>query len=160
MVWGAFYSQTRSNLVPMERDMDSPAAGYTATSYLDIFEEYLPTIWEPGLIYIQDNASVYTARKVRNWLAETGIKTIEWPPYSPDLNPIEHLWKRLKELVYEVRPDIEQVKGSDDNIRKALFEALELAWEHIDDELLTTLADSMPHRVQAVISAKGWYTKF
>ena len=64
MVWGAFYGQTQSNLVPMERDIDSSYNGYTSNSYLALLKEYLPTIWEPGLIFMQDNAPIHTAGKI------------------------------------------------------------------------------------------------
>jgi transposase len=39
---------------------------------------------------MQDNASIHTAHKVKDWFEENGIQTTDWPPYSPDLNPIEH----------------------------------------------------------------------
>ena len=43
-----------------------------------------PNIWEPGLLSMQDNAPMYTARAVRQWLEDIGIDLREWPPYSPD----------------------------------------------------------------------------
>jgi len=85
---------------------------------------------------------------------------LEWPPYSPDLNPIEHLWFRLKQLVYNVRPDIEQVRGDAERVREALYEALERAWTMIPEELLLDLVRSIEKRVQAVIQAEGWYIKY
>lgn len=50
---------------------------------------------------MQDNARIHTARIVQDWLHEQEFEVLEWPPYSPDLNPIEHVWARLKELVNE-----------------------------------------------------------
>jgi transposase len=44
----------------------------------------------PELIFMQDNASIHTAHKVKDWFEENGIQTTNWPPYSPDLNPIKH----------------------------------------------------------------------
>jgi transposase len=38
-----------------------------------------------------DNARVHTARRTTEFLESHGIWTIDFPPYSPDLNPIEHL---------------------------------------------------------------------
>ena len=74
----------------MEWDSDSKKNGYSANSYLKVIEEQLPTIWEPGLTFMQDNASVHTARKIQAWFEEMSIDITDWPPFSPDLNPIEH----------------------------------------------------------------------
>ena len=89
-----------------------------------------------------------------------GIDVLEWPPYSPDLNPIEHLWYRLKQLVYQVNPHIEQVKGNADTVRDALWDTLEQAWHLIEEDILDDLVGSMQRRVQAVIKIEGWYTKY
>jgi hypothetical protein len=70
------------------------------------------------------------------------------------------LWNDLKALVYEIRPDIERVKGGEDAIRLALWEALEEAWERIPEERLLGLINSMHDRMQAVINAEGWYTRY
>ena len=43
----------------------------------------------PGLVLMQDNASAHTAKATQIELEKRGIFTVRWPPYSPDLNPIE-----------------------------------------------------------------------
>jgi len=50
---------------------------------------------------MHDNASIHTAQATREFLKEHGIRVIEWPPYLPDLNPIEHMWWILKKLMYK-----------------------------------------------------------
>ena len=57
---------------------------------------------------------------------------MNWPPYSSDMNSIEHLWFLLKEKVYDVCSDIEKAGGDDEKIRETLFEALFKAWEQLD----------------------------
>jgi transposase len=44
-----------------------------------------------GLIFMQDNAPIHTAKKVKDWFKEQGILCTNLPPYSPDLNLTEHL---------------------------------------------------------------------
>jgi transposase len=56
---------------------------------------------------------------------------MEWPPYSPDLYPIEHMWFPLKEGVYDVTPDIENRQGPDEKKGDFLWEALEQSWGSI-----------------------------
>jgi hypothetical protein len=83
----------------------------------------------------------------------------DWPPYSPDLNPIEHIWWALKHAVYEVCPDIDEIKGKED-IKNALREALLKAWDLIPTSRIRACLESMPERIQAVIEAHGWHTKY
>jgi len=139
----------------MKRDPLTKKNGYSVQSYVKILEDNLLGIWTPGLIFMHDNVSIHNAGAVKLWLEEHGISLMKWPPYSPDLNPIEHLWFHLKKMVYEVRPDIEQVRGNDEKVQKALFEALEEAWPRLSDELLTTLIKSIKSRINAVIEAEG-----
>ena len=160
MVWAGFWGAGRSELNKMERDPGAKKNGYSADSYLKILDDNLLSIWEPGLIFMHDNAPIHSAYKIRDWLEEHGITVMEWPPYSPDLNPIEHLWFPLKKAVYEVRPDIESVPGGDEKVREVLSEALEEAWARLDRELMDTLIRSMESRVKAVIESEGWYTKY
>ena len=77
---------------------------------------------------------------------------MEWPAQSPDLNPIEHLWFYLKKQL------------SDHNTPSSgileLWERVEKEWEEIKPEECQNLIESMARRVQAVIRAKGGYTKY
>ena len=86
----------------------------------ELLSDNLLGIWQPGLIFMQDNAPIHKAKKVMEWFNENGIEVIDWPPYSPDLKPIEHVWYVLKKLVYQVNPNIDLVIGSDETVREVL----------------------------------------
>ena len=75
-----------------------------------------------------------------------------WPAQSPDLNSIEHLWNGLKRKLgeYDTPP-----KGEGEHWRR-----VEKEWNEIPDSVCQNLVASMPRRIEAVIKAKGGYTKY
>ena len=96
MVWGSIWLDERgrprrSDLVIMERDPNALRGGYSAQSYIETLRKGLLPHWRRSQLFMQDNARIHTARVVRAFLAEHGITTIDWLPYLPNLNPIEHL---------------------------------------------------------------------
>lgn len=129
-----------------------------AHSYTTILEEnLLPTISDANLslrsiIFQQDGAKSHTAKWTMEWLASHNIKTLPWPPHSPDMNIIEHVWATLKRRVKARKPQ--------PRTEEELWEAVEWEWYHISDEEIKTLYASIPRRVQALIDANGWYTRY
>ena len=83
-----------------------------------------------------------------------------WPPYSPDLNPIEHVWAELKKLVYKLHPELYFMEGPEDIIVEKIKSAVYKAWEQISDKFLYNFIDSMEAQVKAVILARGGYTQY
>ncbi len=68
---------------------------------------------------IMDNASFHKSSKVKYLIESAGGKLIYLPPYSPDLNPIEHVWANLKRLI-RVHPNREK------NLQHAIDESIGL----------------------------------
>ena len=143
----------------MDRDFESKKHRYSANSYLEVLNENLPNCWSPGLVFMYDGAAIHTAHAVRRWFQDMGIPVTDHPPFSPDLNPIEHIWWHLKAGVLRQSPELATM-GASEAARRALETALIKAWEDIPDEIFLACVDSMPDRVAAVIAADGWHTKY
>ena len=160
MIWAAIWGAGHSEITVLERDYESKKHGYTARSYINVLEANLYSIWEPGLEFMQDNAPIHSAGLVRKWFQDHGIPVMEWPPYSPDLNPIEHAWARLKDTIYKLDPDLANARGSSEEVRKRFRELIKQAWDALGNNYFDQLIRSMDSRVNAVLEAKGWYTRY
>ena len=154
MVWAAFWRAKQSELYKLEQNFEIKKQSYSANFYIQVLKDNLLEIWEPDLIFMQNNALIHSAHRVCDWFTEMSIEVINWPSYLSDLNLIEHLWFRLKELIYEIRPDIETVSEGEDTVRAVLLKALQEAWSRITREYMNTLIRSMNSKVNAVIKAE------
>jgi transposase len=123
--------------------------------YRDILEHNLmPTYKQfyPSGIWrlLQDNATPHYTEEVNIWMHNHGIHIIEFPPYSPDLNPIENLWHLIKWYVEHRNPrtaeEFERIVGEE--------------YEAITTEICTTLARSMNDRLSQCIEYHGHKTKY
>ena len=71
--------------------------------FLAYVEHLLCPVLKPGDVVVMDNLSAHKAPAVREWIEKAGAEVLYLPPYSPDLNPIEKAWAKLKQLLREVK---------------------------------------------------------
>jgi transposase len=67
--------------------------------FLAYVEHLLYPVLKPGDVVVMDNLSAHKAPAVREWIEKAGAEVHYLPPYSPDLNPIEKAWAKLKQLL-------------------------------------------------------------
>ncbi|EKV05087.1 Transposable element tc3 transposase, putative [Penicillium digitatum PHI26] len=161
MFWAAFSGATRrTGLIPLFGNPEAERTGITGLVIEELYRRILPTLMSnEGAIFQHDNAPTHTAYVVRDALREMNIEVMEWPPYSPDLNPIENLWALLKAEIYKLRPDLIHMRNNDET--KAISVATaQLAWDQLDLDHLKHLSETMPNRVEAIIESQGWYTPY
>ena len=84
---------------------------------------------------------------------------MDWPPYSPDFNPIENVWKLLKEGICTRYPELGDLPKNEESKRQLIRATIE-CWEIMRDDIFENLVSSMERRLQAVIAVRGWYTKY
>lgn len=75
---------------------------------------------------------------------------MEWPSQSPDLNPIENLWKIVKDKL-----EPEKLKNKEE-----LWEKIQEIWYAIPRSTCERLVNSMPKRCDAIIKNNGYATKY
>ena len=72
----------------------------TGTTNGAIFEEYIEDVLIPtltkGQCVIMDNAAIHKTKRVKSLIEQAGCRLLFLPPYSPDYNPIEHVWSAIK----------------------------------------------------------------
>lgn len=154
MMWAGISMEGKTALVFIPgggRGGGLTADRYVGDLLLDHVLPYEGFIGE-GFLLMHDNARCHTARITRQFLDEVGIESMDWPPLSPDLNPIEHVWDNLKRRVRARNPapaNIEELKT-----------ALEEEWEALPQDLLVRVIRSMRNRMRAVIKARGGNTNY
>ena len=159
MVWAVISREKKSQLHIVTENSPGKKRGFNSRQYIQTLKNGLLPLYDEMRHFQQDNASIHTAKAVESFLLEHKVSILEWPPYSPDLNPIEHVWNLLKRRLFKLFPYLFDLKQNLADIEE-FKECLQKAWATITQEEIRDLIDSMPRRLAAVIEAKGWYTKY
>jgi transposase len=91
-----FLAALRHDRIDAPCVLDGPINGVSFTAYVEQF--LIPTL-SPGDIVIMDNLGSHKGQAVRKAIRAAGAKFLFLPPYSPDLNPIEQMFAKLKLLL-------------------------------------------------------------
>lgn len=152
MLWGTFSWASPGPVVVVERTMN-------ATGYLNIIADqlhpYMASVFPAGNgIFQQDNAPCHKAKIVLEWFREhdAEFQLMSWPPNSPDINPIEHIWDVMGRQLRGQRPPIRNIPDLRDRCVNL--------WYNLSPAIYQGLVASMPRRVEAVLRAKGGPTRY
>jgi transposase len=133
--------------------------GFTGEDYQrDILEGYIKKefskIHRKHYIIQEDNDGAHGTKTKNNpnakWKQNSGIRFLLWPPQSPDLSPIENVWRILKSRVQA------RNATSKDELRQFILEE----WDKISQEEINTLILQMPDRLISCRQRKGFSTPY
>ncbi|MBW0483511.1 hypothetical protein O181_023226 [Austropuccinia psidii MF-1] len=132
--------------------------------------EFIDNVYEPGLLplmdelvkvgvaanceeltLMEDGAPIHTALASQQWRQDHQIQKFAWPPNSPDLNPIENLWYKMKFVV----TNLSNPKTMDE-----LSKAIHIVWNTMPFDHLEALLVSMPARMRMVVDKNGAPTQW
>ena len=151
MIWGCMTWEGVGYATKIDGRMDGDL-------YISILDDELQATMDfydvtaDNIIFQQDNDPKHTCKKAKKWFQDHDMQVLIWPAQYPDLNPIEHLWSHLKRKLGEYE---EPARGINE-----LWERIQVVWDIIPAEECQKLIESMPRRVEAVLRAKGGYTKY
>jgi transposase len=96
-----FLAALRRDRVDAPCVVDGPINGQSFLAYVE--QVLVPTL-RPGDIVVMDNLGSHKRRAIRRAIRAIGAKLLFLPPYSPDLNPIEQVFAKLKTLLRKLDP--------------------------------------------------------
>jgi hypothetical protein len=147
MVWGGIAHGRRTQLHIIRGNLN-------AIRYRDeiLSPHLVPFLQQHNLTLQQDNARPHVTKISTAYLQAHNIDVLPWPAFSPDRNPIEHLWDELDRRMR--RRD--NPSSSVPEREQALFQE----WNNIPQMTVNNLINSMTHRVQSALDANGGHTQY
>ena len=112
----------------------------------------VPFLQQHNLTLQQDNTRPHIARICTAYFQAHNIDVFPWPAFSPNLNPIEHLWDELDRRVRR--------RDNPPSSVPELEQALLQEWNNIPQMTVNNLINSMTRRVQSALDANGGHTRY
>ncbi|KFM62800.1 Transposable element Tcb1 transposase, partial [Stegodyphus mimosarum] len=149
LVWGGIILGSRTDLLVQIGTM-------TTQIYRDVILEQHVRLFRGAMgaqfVFMDDNDRPHRANIVRECLQSEDITRMDWPAFSPDLNPVEHEWDMLGRRVAARQPPptcLPELR------RVLLFEWCNMPQDQIDNLIL-----SMPRRCTDCVASSGRYTMY
>jgi hypothetical protein len=149
MVWGAIALGKKSELVILDPEKRS------AQDFVDqVCEGRLKRFLDEvdDALLMKDGAPIHRSKIAQKWRDDNGVEKMVWPAQSPDMNPIENLWKIMKGIM--------QSKFKPGMNREEFEQVIRDAWESIEITKVDSLIETMPTRISALKDQKGKSTRY
>ncbi|GFU38487.1 transposable element Tc3 transposase [Trichonephila clavipes] len=145
-----------SALFSYRTDQHVQSVTVTGHIYRDVILELYVRLFRGAMgaefLFMDDNARPHRANIVNEYLQSEDITRVDWPAYSPDLNPIEHVWGMLGRRIAARQPPPTCLP----ELRRALLGE----WCNIPQYQIDNLILSMPMHCKACIASSGRHTSY
>ena len=129
-----------------------------SSSYIQILKSYAIPImkinYEELLTFQHDNCPIHVSRQTQNYLDNSDITILKWPPYSPDRNIIESISAELSNMVYN-GPEIKNLS----ELRRRIDASVN-TFNNMKKQYVDNLYKSMLSRLLAVITKNADRIKY
>jgi transposase len=153
MIWGCMAYGRLGPLVRIPKEERTGADYVKLVLGGPLWDFYSGLYEERGMVAVmEDGAPTHRSKAAKDFRATHQLEVLPHPAQSPDLNPIEHVWRRLKVRINQrpiIPKDVEE-----------MWVALQEEWGKIEVEFINQLANSMPECVEAVRKVRGGHTKY
>jgi transposase len=125
-----------------------PEGNLTAELYIRhvLSRHVAPLLQNTDVIFMQDGAPAHRASRTMDYLARKNVRVIDnWPPRSPDLNPVENLWAILQRKVSDRGPQT----------KEHLKQFVQEAWDALEQEFVDSFVRSFQSRCEAIFLRQG-----
>ncbi len=111
MIWGAMSFAGVDPLCFLKTNVTSPIYQYILEHFMLPSADQL--FKDADFIFQQDFVPAHTAKSTKSWLNNHGVSVLDWPENSPDLNPIENIWRIVKRKMRNTRPkNVDELKAT------------------------------------------------
>jgi hypothetical protein len=151
MIWGAISWDWKSPLVFLEKEEGSK--GVNSKAYLhQVLEPVVFPLFDrlgPEYIFMEDGSKVHLGH-ARLPRLQHGVRGFNWPPSSPDLNPIEKVWRWMKEELKKL-PFVPTFK-------EELIREIQRIWDRVNPRDFRRYTERLICKLEDVIDVKGLAT--
>lgn len=152
MVWAGVSARGKTQLVFVPEGVKINAQNYEEHILEPVVKHLSQTMFEGGnFLFQQDGAPAHTANRTQNWLRANVpdfLSKEEWPPSSPDLNPMDFcVWSVLEK----------NACGKPHQTVEALKRSLQREWAKLSMDVVRAAVESTTKRLKEVVKLKGGF---
>jgi len=115
-------------------------------------------LYPEGMIHLQQNhSSIHDSRVVQEWLLrQANVELLDWPPLSPDKNPIANMWGEVKRTMQETWPVLPPRNSEE------LWTLVSDAWDEVasSTRYIRSLIESMTRRMKSMVEVEEFWTSY